>query len=212
MPDYTPENSWGEPPSEAGLKPCVLCENPTQSHAVAASQNDDGLMEPAPAADADFIFPLCHGCGQEVGFDAGKLCHQMNSSRSLLLDAAGITPKMLKDYTDVDDMESSGRTKAVGVGSITELVEELDDGDVVEINGQYEGIIIPVNEELMEDIAFDVEHNIISTDGDSFAGAVVRDGDEYGFYYAGEGDEGMNQETVESVEYLGVNQRVANNE
>ena len=135
-------DAWRDYPSGADQDSCIVCGKPTTSHAIYLS-DVDGRFEAGSPDDHDFLFPVCHTCYRKYDGDAGRVAGVVTEDRSEMLDAMGITPKVVGDLTQMNDLEQTERIKVLGEAGIEEMIEELEPGDVFEVNGDMRWVVIP---------------------------------------------------------------------
>lgn len=208
IPDKTPEASWQTPPSHIGTKQCVRCDKPTTSHAVTLQQNDRGEIEPATSErETDFIFPVCHSCFVDVDGDAHEIAREMTDSHSTLMEQAGVTPKMLSEFTRVESMDTEGRKQVFGDSPIGQMIPALEPGDVINVNDRFDAVIIPIQEEFLNEIDIDAVHTFVSLDDFSYAGGIMDVASGYELGYVADGE--YFTEPIETVAYKGHNESVS---
>ena len=206
-----PSKYWTKPAKGTGLANCILCNNPTRSHAIRVIDDvESGSFSLATENDeADFLYPVCHKCYIDIDADPTAIIDRLESERSPMLDDAGLTPSTIASLANIDELAPNKRTKSFG-DEAHAVLRELASGDVFELNDDRRWVAVPLDVDAYDDARGDVLFSVIEhpESGSPAVGAVVESAhpfndDLYLGYVASDDQTELEYTDIESVELLG---------
>lgn len=204
--------AWTDPPTGSGMQPCMVCDSPTQSHALRLAESESGEFEASTASELDFLFPVCHTCFMDHDGDAESVVAKLNGEQDPLIREAGLGPAILSTAGDYDKLDPTNRVKVVGEDSALQFIDRnVEPGVVIKVNDEGPFTVIPVKDEVTMEVGEELLYSFVEVEGQR-AGGIVESvhpmDDAYYFAFTGP-DKEMEFTSIESVEMLGENTEIA---
>ena len=195
-------SEWTSPPS---LGTCILCEKQTKSHAVYLKENE-GVFSPGTAEDYDFVYAICHSCFEEVDGNAETVAARTSHGRDDMLVSFGITSNSLIT-ANMSPIRQTERVKALGKAPVKDMIDDIEPGDVFEINDNKRWVIIPSKNDLRTALeGVYLEHTMITVDDTAGSGGLVTSRDHLNdevYFVHQETENELEFEPIETLELIG---------